>query len=110
MSAERHAKIARGNLVDDAVGVKPLGIAMCGGGRIGSVHLKSLVSSPSKFRLLYCIDIILERAAEFAREAGPQCQGLTDVDIALHDPHVEAVVICSPTGTHVELITKALNA
>ena len=110
MSAERPAKIARGNVVDDAVGAKPLGVAMCGGGRIGSVHLKSLVSAPGKFRLIYFVDIDLDRAADMAKQAGAGCKGVSDVRMALGDDEVEAVVICSPTGTHVELITLSLNA
>ena len=110
MSAERPSKVLRTNLVDDVGSSKPLGMAICGGGRIGSVHLNSLVSSPAKFRLLYCVDIDLPRALEMAAGAGPACQGVTELQTALDDANVEAVVICSPTGTHVEFAKRALNA
>lgn len=86
-----------------------IGAAVFGGGRMGTVHLKSLCNNRQKYRVFFCVDVFVARAQEMAAEAGPQCTGTDDIDAAMTDPRVQCVIICTPTPTHVPLIEQALN-
>jgi myo-inositol 2-dehydrogenase / D-chiro-inositol 1-dehydrogenase len=89
-------------------GQKPIGVALLGGGRIGSVHLKSL-SSSRNYELLYTVDVDEARACEMASSV-QGCKGIGSVDVALADDRVEAIVVCTPTATHKPIILKACEA
>ena len=81
-------------------------IALFGAGRIGKIHADNLVRQTG-VRLRYVIDMHAPSADALAKKYGAQ---VADVDIALGDPSVGAVVIASSTNTHADLIIKAANA
>ena len=84
-----------------------VGIALLGAGRIGRVHADSLANHPrADFRWVY--DAMAPAAEEVAARHGTRIA--PDVDAILADPAVDAVVIASPTPTHVDLLTKAVQA
>jgi myo-inositol 2-dehydrogenase / D-chiro-inositol 1-dehydrogenase len=82
-----------------------LGVIGCG--RIGRVHADSIDVHP-RAELAYVYDPIEDAAREvgarFSAEWG------TDVDAVIDDPSIDAVVVASPTPTHVDLLTRAVQA
>jgi myo-inositol 2-dehydrogenase/D-chiro-inositol 1-dehydrogenase len=84
-----------------------LGIALLGAGRIGSVHAANIAANP-RARLACIYDAIPAAAAGIAERFRTRIAA--SVEEVLRDKLVDAVVIASPTATHVELITAAARA
>ena len=80
---------------------------LLGCGRIGRVHAASLAANP-RAELAVAYDPFEASAGEVvARHGGT---ATTDVRVVLDDDTIDAVVIASPTPTHVELLTAAVHA
>lgn len=86
------------------IAVKKLNVALCGSGRIGRVHAANLAAHPG-IKLAWIADPMTASAEEVAAQYGARPTGSTADAFA--DPSLDAVVICSPTPTHVELIEAA---
>jgi myo-inositol 2-dehydrogenase / D-chiro-inositol 1-dehydrogenase len=89
--------------------MKKLKIGVIGTGRIGKVHLATLVQNVPAADVIAVADINLKSAKEVAGS-----MGITDVfsnymDVINH-PEVEAIVICSPTDTHARYIVDSAKA
>ncbi|RQS62592.1 Gfo/Idh/MocA family oxidoreductase, partial [Burkholderia sp. Bp8977] len=80
--------------------------ALFGAGRIGKIHAANLARHPGA-KLKYVIDRHAPSAAALAQAHGAQ---VADLERALGDPSVQAVVIASSTDTHADLIVAAANA
>ena len=85
---------------------KQLNIALCGSGRIGRVHAANLAAHPG-VNLAWVADPVVDSAREVAGRYGARAAGTTDEVFA--DPSLDAVLICSPTPTHVDLIRAAIG-
>ncbi len=83
-----------------------LRIALLGAGRIGRVHAKA-IASQSNATLVAVADAFEAAANEVAGEYG--CDVRT-VDAILAADDIDAVVICTPTNTHADLIEKFARA
>jgi len=81
-------------------------IALFGAGRIGKIHAANLVHQAG-VRLKYVVDMHAHSAKALAEMHGAR---VADVDGALGDASIGAVVIASSTNTHADLIIKAANA
>jgi myo-inositol 2-dehydrogenase / D-chiro-inositol 1-dehydrogenase len=81
-------------------------MALFGAGRIGKIHAGNVVRQPAA-RLKYVVDVNAEAARSLAQTHGAT---VGDVDGALRDPAVKAVVIGSSTDTHADLIMRAAEA
>ncbi|WP_457974842.1 inositol 2-dehydrogenase [Arthrobacter sp. D1-17] len=81
-----------------------MNVALCGAGRIGRVHAANIGAHPG-LNLTWVADPISESAGEVAAQYGARPTRSTAEVFA--DPSLDAVVICSPTPTHVELIEAA---
>jgi myo-inositol 2-dehydrogenase/D-chiro-inositol 1-dehydrogenase len=81
-------------------------IALFGAGRIGRIHAGNIAAQPG-FRLRYVVDVNAAAAGELAALHGASS---TDVEQALADPAVTAVVIAASTDTHADLIARAARA
>jgi len=81
-------------------------VALFGAGRIGKIHAGNLAAQPG-VKLRYVVDVSAPAAAELAQRYAAEA---VDVDAALKDPAVSAVVIASSTDTHADLITRAAAA
>jgi myo-inositol 2-dehydrogenase / D-chiro-inositol 1-dehydrogenase len=81
-------------------------IALFGAGRIGKIHASNLVQQAG-VRLKYVVDMHAPSARELATKHGAI---VADVDGALGDPSIGAVVIASSTNTHADLIIRAATA
>ena len=84
-----------------------VGIAVLGCGRIGRIHAGNLARH-SRAKLVSVFDVAGDAARQTATELGVQrAQSLDEV---WADREVTAVVIATPTDTHVPLITAAVKA
>jgi myo-inositol 2-dehydrogenase/D-chiro-inositol 1-dehydrogenase len=86
-----------------------LRIGIIGSGRIGRVHAESLA-----FRIPEALPVaIADINGDAAHEVAARCgipRVVTHSDEILNDPAVDAVLICSPTETHANLIVEAARA
>jgi myo-inositol 2-dehydrogenase/D-chiro-inositol 1-dehydrogenase len=77
-----------------------------GAGRIGKVHARTLHES-GKAQVAYVADAVPEAAEALAASVGAKVASVDEV-IAASD--VDAILICSPTDTHADLIEQAARA
>lgn len=81
-------------------------IALIGAGRIAKVHAKAVAASPDA-ELVAVTDALLDAAQVLAATTGSRA---TDPDAIAADKDVDAVLICTPTDTHADLIEKFAKA
>jgi myo-inositol 2-dehydrogenase/D-chiro-inositol 1-dehydrogenase len=84
------------------------GVAFIGVGRMGITHLRNLSAIPD-VRVVIVADAKLEAAKQGQAVARAE-RATDDVEAAITDPAVDAVVIVTPTPTHAHLIEIAANA
>ena len=85
-------------------------VAIIGTGRIGRVHIKNISTAVRKMEIKIVADpYIAEEGIEYVKEYGIPVI-TKDVNTIFEDPEIEAVLICSSTDTHAELIKKAAAA
>jgi myo-inositol 2-dehydrogenase/D-chiro-inositol 1-dehydrogenase len=82
-------------------------IALFGAGRIGVVHAANIIANP-RATLAYVYDTNAAAAQAIAGKYGTQYA--SSIQSVLADKTVDAVLIASPTNTHVDLITAAALA
>jgi myo-inositol 2-dehydrogenase / D-chiro-inositol 1-dehydrogenase len=78
-----------------------------GAGRMGERHIANITAN-KRAELAYVIDSVHDRAASVAERFGGRASDAPSV--ALEDPTVDAVIVASPTDTHVDLIIAAARA
>ena len=83
-----------------------LRFGVLGAGRIGRVHSKAIASTPGA-RLVAIADPVAKAAQDMADAYG--CD-IRMIDAILNAPDIDAVVICTPTDTHSDLIEQAVRA
>ena len=83
-----------------------LRFGLLGAGRIGKVHAKA-VSSDANAKLVAVADAMPAAAEAIAKQNG--CEVRT-IDAILAAKDIDAVVICTPTDTHADLIEKFVKA
>jgi myo-inositol 2-dehydrogenase/D-chiro-inositol 1-dehydrogenase len=84
-----------------------LRIALFGAGRIGAVHAANIIANP-RAKLAYVCDMNAAAAQAIAKKC--EAKIAPGIDSVLSDKTVDAVLIASPTNTHVDLITSAALA
>ena len=82
-------------------------IGLLGCGRIGRVHADSVTAHP-RAELARVFDPFEAAAHEVADRFGSE--GTTDAAAIIDDPSIDAVIVASPTPTHVDLLTRAVRA
>jgi myo-inositol 2-dehydrogenase/D-chiro-inositol 1-dehydrogenase len=86
-----------------------LNIGVIGAGRIGKVHAENLVTRIPGARALAIADVARAAAEETAARWGiPEVSA--DFHTILNNPNIQAVVICSATDTHAQMIVEAAQA
>jgi myo-inositol 2-dehydrogenase/D-chiro-inositol 1-dehydrogenase len=83
-----------------------VGIAVLGAGRTGKIHAASVAANP-KAKLVAVADPYPEAVEPLAKALG--AEAMTDPMAAIARPDVDAVVIGTPTDTHVALLLKAVE-
>jgi myo-inositol 2-dehydrogenase/D-chiro-inositol 1-dehydrogenase len=84
-----------------------IGISLIGAGRMGKLHANNLLANP-KAKIVSVCDPHLPSAQAIASLAG--CDFSADADEAINAKNCQAVVISSPSNTHVDLILQAIEA
>jgi myo-inositol 2-dehydrogenase/D-chiro-inositol 1-dehydrogenase len=79
-----------------------LGFALLGAGRIGKVHAKAVGSNPQA-RLVAVADAFEKAASDLATAYGAEVRSIDEIE---ESPDIDAVVICTPTDTHADLIER----
>jgi myo-inositol 2-dehydrogenase/D-chiro-inositol 1-dehydrogenase len=80
--------------------------ALLGAGRIGKVHAKAITSNPDA-KLVAVADAMPAAAEAIAKQYG--CE-IGTIEQILGSADIDAVVICTPTDTHADLIEKFAKA
>ncbi len=87
----------------------PLQVGIIGAGRIGKVHAETLAFRVPEARTLALADPDRPAAEAVAARCGiPNV--VDSADRILSDPAIRAVLICSPTDTHADLVVRAAQA
>jgi len=89
--------------------MKKLKLGVIGAGRIGKVHIATLVQSVPQADVVALADTNINVATEVAKMFGI-ASVFTDYMSVIKHPDVEAVVICSPTDTHAKYIIDSARA
>jgi myo-inositol 2-dehydrogenase/D-chiro-inositol 1-dehydrogenase len=88
---------------------KTLSVGLIGAGRIGQVHASTIAYRVSSAQLAAVTDPIPGAALALAAKFGvPKIAA--DYHEILADPSIDAVMICTPTDTHTEIIIAAARA
>jgi UDP-N-acetyl-2-amino-2-deoxyglucuronate dehydrogenase len=87
----------------------PTGVAIIGTGGIAEAHIFAYQKEAERARILALVDIDRPRAERAATKFGVEssCEDYREV---LQRPDIEAVSICTPPFTHVEIAGEALRA
>jgi myo-inositol 2-dehydrogenase/D-chiro-inositol 1-dehydrogenase len=80
--------------------------ALLGAGRIGKVHAKAVTGNPDA-TLVAVADPMAEAAQAIATQYGCAVRSIDEIEA---DKNVDAVVICTPTNTHADLIERFAKA
>jgi myo-inositol 2-dehydrogenase / D-chiro-inositol 1-dehydrogenase len=85
---------------------KKLNVGLIGAGRIGKVHAETLAFRVPEARVLAVTDLNLPAAETVAARYGVPTVAAS-ADLVLADRAIEAVLICTSTDTHADLIVRA---
>jgi myo-inositol 2-dehydrogenase/D-chiro-inositol 1-dehydrogenase len=85
---------------------EPVRIGLLGAGRIGRIHAGSVAAHP-RARLAAVADASLDAAESVAAATGAR---VAAVEAVVADPGIDAVLICTPTDTHPDLIEQSAKA
>jgi myo-inositol 2-dehydrogenase/D-chiro-inositol 1-dehydrogenase len=88
---------------------KKLHIGIIGAGRIGRVHAETLAFRLPQSKIMAVADVNHEAAQLLAAHCGIPKVAASGTEI-LTDPAIDAVLICSSTDTHADLIVAAAEA
>ncbi len=84
-------------------------VALIGAGRIGKIHAENIVSHVPRVKIGWLADVAADRVRDWA--AGIGIERVTkDYREALADPAVGAVIVCSSTDTHADIVADAARA
>ncbi len=86
-----------------------INVGIIGAGRIGKVHAENLAFRVPEARALSITDLNREAAERVASRCGIPTVA-ESADQILADPAIRAVLICSSTDTHADLIVRAAKA
>jgi predicted dehydrogenase len=85
-----------------------IGIAVIGLGPASQPHARGLMDLAERVDVRWAASRGAERTQAFA--AAYPFPTTTDIDAAIHDPQVQAVVVLTPASTHLEVAERALAA
>jgi myo-inositol 2-dehydrogenase/D-chiro-inositol 1-dehydrogenase len=88
---------------------KKVRFGVIGVGRIGKIHAENLVNRLAESEVVAVSDIITTEVAKVANQFNIP-NTFSDYAEILKHPDIDAIVICSPTPTHFDIILKAAAA
>lgn len=84
--------------------MKKLNVGIFGAGRIGQIHAMNLVNNPN-IKIKRIVDPFADKLKDFEEKIGIKLE--TDPEVIFNDEEIDAVLICTPTDTHVDYIVKS---
>src|SRR5882724_9427202 len=87
-----------------------LGVAVIGAGRAGMIHAENFMRAVPGARVVAIADPVPESLQRAAASLDLQAAAFSDYQTALQQPHVDAVVIATPTALHREIAVAAAKA
>lgn len=81
-------------------------LALLGAGRIGKVHARA-IAEDKRARLVAVADAFPEAANAIADASGAAVKTIDEIEA---DKNIDAVIICTPTNTHADLIERFARA
>ncbi|WP_105382765.1 inositol 2-dehydrogenase [Neorhizobium alkalisoli] len=81
-------------------------LALLGAGRIGKVHARA-IAEDKRAKLVAVVDAVAEAAQAIADSAGCRVSSIEEIEA---DRDIDAVIICTPTNTHADLIERFAKA
>ena len=85
---------------------KTINVGVIGAGRIGRVHAENLAYRIPGVKLVAVADVMVDAAKKLAGELGIPA-AFQDHRAVMQDPQIDAIVICSSTDTHAQMIKEA---
>ncbi|MGB0385127.1 MAG: inositol 2-dehydrogenase [Ardenticatenaceae bacterium] len=85
-----------------------LRVGLIGAGRIGKVHAEAIATQVPQAELVMVADVFVESANALGEKYG--IAATDNYHDILNDPAIDAVLICSSTDTHAQIITEAARA
>jgi len=89
--------------------MKKVNIAVVGAGRIGRIHARNLKFQIPSAKIIAIADVIVESAKKLAGELEIPAHE-EDYRRLLKNDDIQAVIICSSTDTHAQIIIEAAEA
>ncbi len=89
--------------------MKTLNIGIIGAGRIGKVHAQSITYHIPQAKVVHISDVHIESAKEVAELYNIETYSSSFEEV-IHNPKVDAILICSPTNTHADIAILAAKA
>jgi myo-inositol 2-dehydrogenase/D-chiro-inositol 1-dehydrogenase len=83
-----------------------MNVGLIGAGRIGRIHAENIVHHMPRVKITRIADIAADKAREWAKGLGIT-QVSTDARDVLGDPGIMAVLVCSSTDTHADMVVAA---
>jgi myo-inositol 2-dehydrogenase/D-chiro-inositol 1-dehydrogenase len=84
-----------------------LGIAVLGAGRIGKIHAGNVALNP-RLKLVVVADPVAEAANSLAKALS--CEASTNPVAVIERPDVDAIIVGTPTHTHVDFLLQGAQA
>lgn len=88
---------------------KKIVAGIIGGGRIARIHAENIARNIEDVEIRYVSDVVPEIPAKWAAGAGVK-NVVSDSNIILNDPEVQAVLVCTPTNLHCESAIRVARA
>lgn len=88
---------------------KKIVASIIGGGRIARIHAENIARNIEDVEIRYVSDVVPEIPAKWAAGAGVK-NVVSDSNIILNDPEVQAVLVCTPTNLHCETAIRVARA
>ena len=84
-------------------------LGLIGAGRIGKIHGQVIINSIPEAEIVMVSDVYLKGAEEWAAQVGIE-KVTDDYNELLANPEIDAVLICSSTDTHADIIIASAQA
>ena len=84
-----------------------INIAVIGAGRMGQIYCHN-VAKNAHCTLVYVVSRTLESASKLAHKY--QANACTEISVAINNEAIDAIIIASPTPTHLDIVTMAAKA
>lgn len=86
-----------------------LKVGVIGAGRIGKLHAENITYCIPDAEIIMIADLYADQIVEWAKSIGVNSV-TADYREILHNPDIDAVLICSPTDTHAQIVMEASKA